>query len=273
MARLKRSGQRTLEPAGASRLVALARDLQRRRGRERRALFLAEGVRAVEEVIRAKVAVKGALVSPQLDKSPRGRALLRSLEPRGGELVRLSERDLAAIAGTDTPQGILVIAEVPPMTLSEVRLQSEARVLLLDAIQDPGNAGTMLRTSAALGAAAALALPGTVDLWNPKVVRGAMGAHFQLSALHCELAEVLAWLDDQHVDLWVMEGGGEPIHEAVPPPRLALAVGNEGAGVSQRLRQKASRRVAIPIEPRVESLNAAVAAGIALYALRARAAN
>jgi RNA methyltransferase, TrmH family len=273
MARLKRSGERTREPATAGRLVALARDLQRRRGRERRALFLAEGVRAVEEVVRAKVILRGALVAPQLEESARGRTLLHSLEQRGTEMVSLSERELSAIAGTDAPQGVLAIAEVPRTRLSDVRLAPHARVLVLDAIQDPGNAGTMLRTAAAFGAAAVLALPGTVDLWNPKVVRGAMGAHFQIPGLHCEVEEMLAWLEEQGAELWVTDGSGEAIDLATPAQRLALVVGNEGAGVSQRLNETAQRRVAIPIAPGVESLNAAVAAGIALYALRARAAH
>jgi RNA methyltransferase, TrmH family len=267
LAQLKRSGSRPSRPV--PRAVTLARDLQRRKGRERRSLFLAEGVRTVEEVVRARVGVRAAIVSPQLEESPRGRSLLEALERRADETVRVPARELNSLADTDSPQGVLVIAEIPTQPIEGIRLAERARVVVLDGVQDPGNAGTIARTAAALGSAAVIALPGTVDLWNPKVVRGAMGAHFHIPTLHAEPDELLAWLDAQKFEIWAADARGEPLESLPVPERVAIVVGNEGAGISSQMLERASRRVALPLSQAVESLNVAVAAGIILYALGA----
>jgi TrmH family RNA methyltransferase len=269
---VKRSehGTRFTQDMG-SKLLTLARDLQRRRGRERRALFVAEGVRAVEEVVRARLPIRGALVTPQLSESARGRTLRNSLESRGAELAEVSPRELATAADTETPQGVLAIAEVPQYSLETLRVPVQARLLVLDGVQDPGNVGTILRTAAALGAFAVVALPGTVDLWNPKVIRGAMGAHFQNPALQVEPDELFSFVQQQDVELWAAETRGDRLDGLAPPARLAIAVGNEGAGLSESVRAHARRTVALALEPGVESLNVAVATGILLYALRGKA--
>jgi TrmH family RNA methyltransferase len=147
------------------------------------------------------------------------------------------------------------------------------RVLVLDAVQDPGNVGTMLRTAAALGVAATVALPGTVDLWNAKVVRSAMGAHFTHPAFATTWQALDTWRQHHHVALWGADARGVAL-QAKPaglPSRLALTVGNEGAGLTADARERIERPVALPMAD-VESLNVAVAAGILLYALRPDAA-
>jgi TrmH family RNA methyltransferase len=141
--------------------------------------------------------------------------------------------------------------------------------ILLDGVQDPGNVGTILRTAAALGAAATIALPGTVDLWNPKVIRSSMGAQFAHQAFHAQAVDVMAFLQRNDVRLWATASDGVPVERRDAPPRLAIAVGNEGAGLSAEIRAKAERTVSLPISGSVESLNVAVAAGIILYELRA----
>jgi TrmH family RNA methyltransferase len=141
-------------------------------------------------------------------------------------------------------------------------------VLVLDAIQDPGNVGTLVRTAAGLGATATVALTGTVDLWNAKVVRSAMGAHFFHPALHCTWDELRLFLHDAGMPLWGADARGTPAARGLAPRRLALAVGNEGNGLSADVRAAASQLVALPLAEPVESLNVAVAAGILLYELR-----
>lgn len=268
MASLKRSSVPAAPRASASRLLTLARDLQRRKGREKRALFVAEGVRLAEEVVRARVRLKGAVVAAELEESARGRSLLQALEGRGVEIARVTARELAAIADTDTPQGVLLIAEIPARSLEQVATPEGSSVVVLDGVQDPGNAGTILRTAAALGAVATVALPGTVDLWNHKVVRGAMGAHFHAPALHSSPDELFAWLEQRGVQLWAADANGEALDTPAAQARVAVALGNEGAGVSTEVLARATRRVSLPLERGVESLNVAVAAGILLYELR-----
>ena len=237
------------------RLLSLARDLRRRRARERQGLFLVEGIRAVEEAVAARVPIRGVLAAPTLDATERGAALRRALAERGVPLLDTSETDFASAADTDTPQGVLAIAEQPRTTVDDVmaRVRPSACALLLDAVQDPGNAGTMLRSAAAFGAAGVLALPGTVDLWSPKVVRSAMGALFRQPVAHCGWDALDPYLDAARggVALWGADGAGAPIARASGdrPERLLLAVGNEGAGLSAEARARAARLVALPIAP------------------------
>ena len=252
------------------RLLTLARDLQRRKGRERRSLFVAEGVRAVEEVVRSAVRIRGAISSPDLEETARGRALLPGLRNRADEVLRVTAAELETAAGTESPQGVIAIAEIPEQSLDDVTPGDGVRLLVLDGVQDPGNAGTIVRTAAAFGADAVVALPGTVDLWNAKVVRGAMGAHLRMAVVQCGAEDLFAWLERERVELWIADAAGDPLHAVRAPSRLAIVLGNEGSGASAPVRMRADRSVGLPLAAGVESLNVAVAAGILLYALDAR---
>jgi TrmH family RNA methyltransferase len=250
------------------KLLTLARDLRRRKARERQQLFAAEGVRAVEELLRSSLRIRGVLVAPQLADAPRGTALVGMLRTAGVELAELAPLDFASAAETESPQGVLAIAEIPGHTLDTLPLGERARIVVLDAVQDPGNVGTILRTAAALGASAALALPGTVDLWNAKVVRSAMGASFHLPVLATNWEALDQFRSRESIALWGADAAGVSLDSLLPPPRLALLVGNEGAGLSPEGRSRVDTLAALPIGSLVESLNVAVATGIFLYQLR-----
>ncbi|MBK5188970.1 MAG: RNA methyltransferase, partial [Gemmatimonadaceae bacterium] len=183
-------------------------------------------------------------------------------------VLEVDDRDFESAATTDSPQGILAIAAIPGTSAASLSVPSRARLLVLDAVQDPGNAGTMLRTAAALGASATLAAPGTVDLWNAKVVRSAMGALFHYPALSVTWDELDSLLADHQIPLWGADVTGQPIETIAPPTSVALAVGNEGAGLSTDARSRCARLVGIRLAPEIESLNVAVAAGILLHHFR-----
>jgi TrmH family RNA methyltransferase len=250
------------------RLLTLARDLRRRKAREKHSLFVAEGVRSVEELLRSNLAVRGVLVAPQLADAPRGQALRKTLDASGVEITEVSEKDFRSAAETESPQGVIAIAEIPERTLDSLDITPVCRLVLLDGVQDPGNAGTIVRTAAALGATATIALPGTVDLWNAKVIRSSMGAQFEHPAFRSGVDEVLSFLERKRIDLWATDASGEALDRTDAPLRLAIALGNEGSGLSPAIRAKAQRTVSLPIADKVESLNVAVATGIILYQLR-----
>ena len=231
-------------------------------------MFTAEGVRAVEELVRSGLRIRGVLVAPQLADAPRGAALLSTLRTVGTELIEISPLEFASAAETESPQGVLAIAEIPERNLETFELAARARIVVLDAVQDPGNVGTILRTAAALGASAAVSLPGTVDLWNAKVVRSAMGASFHFPVLSATWEELDLFRKRHGVALWGADAAGVALDTLTPPDRLALVVGNEGAGLSQDARQRIDTLAALPIGSVVESLNVAVATGIFLYQLR-----
>jgi TrmH family RNA methyltransferase len=250
------------------RILTLARDLRRRKSRERQALFVVEGVRAVEELLKAPLSVRGVLSGPQLADAPRGKALLDAIARSKIEHSLVSDAEFRSAAETESPQGVLAIAEIPQRSLDALTGAEKLRLVVLDAVQDPGNVGTIVRTAAALGANATIALPGTVDLWNAKVVRSAMGAHFHHVAFHATTEQLFAFLESESIALWASDSAGIPVAEVEAPARLALAVGNEGGGLSSSVRERASAIVSLPIASAVESLNVAVATGILLYQLR-----
>ena len=249
-------------------LLTLARDLRRRKARERHSLFVAEGIRTVEELLRSPLPVRGALVTAALRDTPRGAALVAQLVRREIPTDEVAEAEFAGAAETESPQGILAIGPVPDVQLGSLDVAETLRVLILDAIQDPGNLGTILRTAAALGVTATISLPGTVDLWNAKVVRSAMGAHFHHFCLAATWDEIDAFRRQHDLVIWAADAAGDSIEALEPPMRLGLVVGNEGAGLSSNSRTRADRLVALPISAAVESLNVAVATGILLYELR-----
>jgi TrmH family RNA methyltransferase len=249
------------------KLLSLARDLKRRKARDREGVFVVEGIRAVEELLRSPLAVRGLLVAPKLIDSPRGAALIEAAKAKGVDVADVDEKDFRSAAETESPQGIVAIAETPKRSMSALATTGAMRLLLLDAVQDPGNVGTIIRTAAALGADATIALPGTVDVWNAKVVRSAMGAHFHHPAFHASWEDVESFLSSTSTPLWAADAGGERLPDKAPA-RLALAVGNEGGGLSAAVRSGAARVVSLPIANTVESLNVAVAAGIILHELR-----
>ncbi len=243
----------------------MVRDLHRRRGRERRGLVLLEGVRLVEEALAAGIGLRGAVIGPALEATPRGAALKAALGAAAPRVEELGEAEFEALAATEHPQGVIAVADPPDWSLDQVRVTATATVLVLDGVQDPGNVGTMVRTALGLGAAGVIALPGTAEFTNPKVLRATMGACFRLPCVVAADAALADWLAGNRVELWVGDTTGERLAGRSGAGPLAVAVGNEGAGTRPELLVRAARRVAIPLAPGAESLNVAVAAGILLW--------
>src|ERR1700674_4437785 len=131
-------------------LQTMVRDLRLRRGRERRGLALAEGIRLVEEALAAGVTIREVLASPALEATPRGRTLKATLQRAGHKIESVSERVFDGLAATEHSQGVLAIIEPPPWTLEQLRPAARAPVLVLDGVQDPGNVGALVRSAFAL---------------------------------------------------------------------------------------------------------------------------
>lgn len=242
----------------------LVRSLGRRRVREDQALFLAEGIRVVEELLRSGIVPRLALLSSSLEDTSRGRALAAALRERG-VAREVGDAELAGLADTSTTQGVLVVAEMPAAGLAAVEPGAEATALVLDGVQDPGNLGTLARSAAAFGCDALICLPGTVDPWNPKAVRASAGALFRFPVVTAGLEAAVHWLERHGFELLGADAAGEPVERVEPAPRVALVVGNEGAGLSQEARARCARLVAVRMREGTESLNVAVATGILLY--------
>ncbi len=250
-----------LSRAEAKRLRAL----RQRANREEEGLFLAEGVRVVEELLRSRIVLRSAVVSPTLEDTDRGRQLAKELAAR--VTVHMTPAaELRQIADTETPQGVVAVAVTPR---AQLPAEAPSITVVLDAIQDPGNFGTVLRSAVAFGAGLVITLPGTVDAWNAKSVRSAAGSAFHVPIVAATLPQLKAWCERSDVALWGAAADGVGIRTllAERPARVALVLGNEGAGLSAGVRALLHQTVALEMRGLAESLNAGVAGGILLYLL------
>lgn len=238
--------------------------LKTRRGREKHGLFLVEGVRVVEDLIASGADLEFAVVSTTLGDSTRG-ATLRKRLADSTALHEVDERELAQVTDTETPQGVLAVARIVEPTLAHIKLDPGALLLVLDAVQDPGNLGTLIRSADAFGCAAVIALPGTADFWGPKVIRSTAGSAFRLPLIHPPETETWEWLAANDVAICGADMNGRPIEDLALTGGVALVVGNEGAGLREETRKRLTHSVSIPMRGDAESLNVGVAAGILLY--------
>lgn len=242
--------------------VKLVRSLARRRVRYAERQFVIEGVRSIEEAMRAGIVPALVFYTEPVEQEPRGRALLERVKARVRQVDVVSDALMQAMSQTETPQGILAVApfvELPLPTPPQF-------VLILDAVRNPGNVGTIMRSAWAAGVDAIVFAPSTADPYNDKVVRGAMGAHFHvpLRVEHRweEIAQILR--DIPHI--YLADARGELDYRQADWSRpVALIIGGEAEGASPEARHAATARVRIPIHTGVESLNAAMAATLLLF--------
>ncbi len=232
------------------------------RYRRRTRRFVVEGVRLAEEALRAGARPEKIFYCPA-SLNPRGQAVVAAYEEQGVPVWEVTPEVMAAMSATETPQGLLLVLPWPQHPWPERR----DFMLLIDGLQDPGNMGTVLRTAWATGVQGVWVLPGTVDLWSPKVVRGAMGAHFYLPCQRLDWEDLPSVLQGLRVYVTDPHEGVEYTQVPWREP-FVLVIGSEAHGVREPLRDVADLYVHIPLAPGVESLNAAVAAGILLFEAR-----
>ena len=247
----------------------LIRDLQRRKARDRRGLILAEGHRLVEDALDAGAHVVALLVADDAAQAEGAGRLIALAEGRKADIEIVPRPAFDDLADTGTPSGMLAIVAWEPLALDQLPAPAPgALALVLDAVQDPGNAGTMIRTAHALGAWCTVALDGTADVRGPKVVRGAMGSHFRHPVAEADWDGFAAWATRQDMAILVAAADGVPAGSVRRSAGASvLVVGSEGQGVRDGWSGLEHRRIAIPMPGDAESLNAAVAAGILLYEL------
>lgn len=236
--------------------------LRARKTREREGLVLVEGVRAVREALDCGASAVFAVTSPKLAATADGAALAVRLA--GLDAEEVADDELAGLADTVNPQGVLLVCRQPERSLERME---GVRFLLLDAVQDPGNVGTLVRAAVAFGLDGIVCLDGTADPWGPKVVRASAGTVFRSPPAPARTEDVRPWLAERGVPLLVADAAGEDAERRRGAPRFALAVGNEGVGVRDFLRASADAIVAVPMSGPAESLNAGVAGSILMHTL------
>jgi TrmH family RNA methyltransferase len=176
---------------------------------------------------------------------------------------QVTEEILHKIAGLNDFKGILAEVQLPPPQ----NVNEKNYLLILDQIQDPGNLGTLLRTSLGLGWEGVIATPGTVDFFNDKALRASQGAIFHLPYAYKTPEEILSWAKNRQIDVWVGDANGAPLKEVAYKSPLALVLSNEGQGLSPWAKT-IGKTVSIPLQNKVESLNVAIAGAILLFEMK-----
>jgi TrmH family RNA methyltransferase len=232
---------------------------------------VAEGPHLLEEAIRARCEIRAVIVSES------ARTGMMDQFPRLPEPRQVSEKTFRTLSSTETPQGVIALVKPPTVDLSKMFGGDapifEALIAILDGVQDPGNAGAIVRVAEAFGATGAIFLKGSVDPFHPRALRGSAGSAFRLPIVP-HPADFVAELDS-------LGGVSKSLRIYAAMPRAAssielrdadftqpcaIAIGGEGRGIGERL---AARAIPVHIPTRnVESLNAAVAAGILFYEAR-----
>jgi len=232
------------------------------RSRERREAqaFVVEGVRLVEEALHAGWQASLVLYEGGLDE--RGSKVVEGFAGQGAAIEEVSPEVLQAASDTETPQGLLAVLALRLLPLPE----RADFVFIPDGVKDPGNLGSMLRTAASAGVDAVLLPEATVDVYAPKVLRAAMGAHFRLPIQALSWTEIRGLLERSGLHVYLADAGsGTSYTRADFCLPLALVVGGEAQGASPFAVSLAMERVHIPMPGGMESLNVGIAAALLLF--------
>ncbi len=225
--------------------------------RDNSGTFLVEGFHLVEEALKQTESVVEIIVSDKTGLPPRWDS---------GEIpvTIVTEEISNSLSDTEAPQGIYAVCRQVQLEVPNAKTY-----LLIDAVQDPGNLGTMIRTADAAGIEAVVVGKGSVDVYNSKVLRSAQGSHFHLPILRGDLNDWVEKLKAKNISVYgtALEGASA-YTDISTDDSFALLVGNEGSGVNKELLGKTTANLYIPIYGKSESLNVAVATGILLYFLK-----
>jgi TrmH family RNA methyltransferase len=241
--------------------------LARRRDREKEERFFVEGVRLVREALSEPVTVDAVYCTQKFLAGGRSEDILAAAAAKGAGVYEIPPEVLKRLSRVEEPQGVLAVAGMRKSELSDLLVPAPPLVVVIDGVQDPGNLGTIIRTAHAAGASGALLLTGTVDLYNPKTVRATAGTIFHFPVVQGVFShQAIEFLTRAGLRLAVAEPRGAiPYYEYDFRRPVAVVVGAEGVGPKTELIEAAAARVFIPMRPKTESLNAAVAAALLLY--------
>jgi len=238
-----------------------------RDGREPDLIFV-EGERLIEECLQSDLLLTACFHSPETGK--RGQAILEELEDRGCPAFTTADAVLATISDTVNSQGLILVAERPKSTPDQILSRSKTEnslAVCLDAVQDPGNFGTIVRTAEAAGASGIIALKGSVDAFAPKTLRSAMGSAFRLPIVTDVSADQLIEKSGSAgLKIVATAAEAETSYSDLDwKQAVVLVLGNEANGISPDLLERCDQKVSIPLRSPVESLNVASAAAVILF--------
>ncbi|MBA2607605.1 MAG: RNA methyltransferase, partial [Actinobacteria bacterium] len=227
-----------------------------RQKRNRENAFIVEGVRNIDAALAHGWTVRIALIPPAARRSTWAQSVL----DRVGNTVEVAADLFNALSDREDPPELLLVVEKRPRLLADLDVGGPFVATVLDRPSGPGNIGTILRSSDALGGAAVIVLGHAADPYDPRAVRASTGSFFAVPIVEvAATAELTSWANSAEVRLVATDESGDAALDDIPPPPLALLFGNEKAGLSRSLRDAADLTVAIPMTGSASSLNVAAA--------------
>ena len=231
--------------------------LSSRSARQKEGLFVADGTKLLEEAIRYFPGLDTVILSEGVEVADL---------PDHVRVVEVPKDVMESISPMEAPQGALFLCRIP----EKQAFRAVPGMLILDGIQDPGNVGTILRTADAMDVPVVL-LPGCADPWNWKTVRSSMGAVFRTPVIQSDWETVRTACKEAGIPVGVTALSDRAVDiRTAPVEQMALVIGSEGQGVSRQVLDEADQELIIPMNPHCESLNAAIAAAIVMWQIRAR---
>lgn len=246
--------------------VKLAVKLKDRRDRDKTALFLIEGYRELTRAIRGNERLEALFFCPSLFLGENENALIEGLEKEGVELFEASEAVFRHLSYRDRPDGLLAIATMQRKSLSSLPLSKNPFFVVAEAIEKPGNLGTILRSADGAGADGVIVADKCTDIFNPNVVRSSVGTLFTVPVVEAPALETLHWLINNGIQIVAATPEATLSYtQADFKGPVAIVVGTEQYGLSPLWREKATIKVKIPMCGVADSLNVSVATALLLY--------
>ena len=232
------------------------------KARKEQKVFVVEGLKMFQEVPAEKVREIYLTTSMKEKES-----VQEKLRECTCNVEEVSEEVFARMSDTTTPQGILCIVEQADYSMDTILGAEQGFWLVLEDIQDPGNLGTILRTGEGAGISGVILSRNTADIYNPKTIRSTMGSLFRVPFVYADtMEEALGALHKRGIQVYAAHLRGERYYDAFDyRSKCAFLIGNEGNGLTESTAEMADEYLRIPMEGKVESLNAAVAASILMY--------
>lgn len=249
--------------------IKYLRALNSKKGRNSDHVFVAEGIKFVNESLLEDVCVKFVLISNNILGRKETNNLIEILKKESIDFFVCEDSIFGSVSETINSQGILAVISKLENKKEEI-LKDYKFIVLCDRIQDPGNLGTIIRTSDAFGPAAVVLNKGCVDVYNPKVVRATAGSMFRVPfIIGDETQEILEYLKESGYKIISTVVHSEFSFDNIEKSeKICLVIGNEGQGISREIRDSSDINITIKMEGRAESLNASIAAGICIYEIR-----
>ncbi len=240
--------------------------IKNKRAKYKGVAFIIEGPHLIEMALASGHQIKEAFFTSTFSVKKDVQKLMGQLPKYTGEIFEVTDHILHKLTDTETPQEIVAIVSYRSITLDDIVFKSIPLIVIVDSVQEPGNLGTIIRTSDAAGADAVIILKGTCDAFSQKAIRATAGSIFNIPIVYAETDKLLEWLKAKKTSLAATSlDAKKSIFNTDLKKPLAFVFGNEAHGVSSEIKRNADTLLKIPIPGKAESLNVSASAAVCLY--------